>query len=86
MGTLFDQSPRNYKYVDITDVEKKLLELDALAARLGCELSEVIDVAKILEMERRNSLFADNGDVWDEQIGGIGEILQDIANIMRSKD
>ena len=37
-----------------------------------------MQAAKILEMKRKNDLYVNNGDAFDEQLAGFGEILKDL--------
>ena len=80
MGTLLEQKPRNYKSVEIEQVEERLKEFKDIADVNKVSLSDVIATAKILELERRNNLFVANGDIHDEQMSGLGEILNGIKD------
>lgn len=76
MGTLFSQPPRDYKSV----TEYKLLGIaeacEMLVKRKGVSFDQALQIYEIAEIARRNDLFATNGDIWDEQIAGIGQILE----------
>jgi len=78
MGTLLEQKPRNFRKVETKDVEERLKEFISIAKSHKVSLSDVINTAKIMEQERSNDLFAANGDIHDEQMMGIGEILTNI--------
>lgn len=41
-------------------------------------VTDVIAAANVLELRRKNDLDVDNGNIFDEQMAGIGHILNDI--------
>ena len=84
MGTLLSQPIRRRLTVNQAEVESFLEEAHGLSKRFNISIEAVLDVYKILEMKRRNDLFADNGDIHDEQMQGIGECLQAITNSIDS--
>ena len=69
MGTLFDQSERDHFPVNFDEHEELCERFRATSAM------EKLKVFEIMEYSRRTDALIDNGDRWDEQIGGIGEIL-----------
>jgi hypothetical protein len=40
----------------------------------------VISASRVLELKRQNELYVNNGDAFDEQIAGIGELLQKLSD------
>ena len=42
----------------------------------------VLAAVGVLELRRQNDLYVDNGEVFDEQIGGIGRLLQQIIEVL----
>ena len=76
MGTLFDQSERDHFIVNFDEHEELCERFGATSAM------EKLKVFEIMEYSRRTDALIDNGDRWDEQIGGIGEILKDISVVM----
>jgi len=82
MGTLLEQKPRNYKSVESAQVEEKLKDFMRIAKVHKVVLHDVIKTARILEIERANNLFVANGDIHDEQMTGLGEILIEIKDCM----
>ena len=80
MGTLFDQQPRDYKTVSPDHIEAFIDDAARIAKKYKLSVAEVIESAKVLEMERQNSLYAANGDAWDEQLAGFGELLSRLAS------
>lgn len=77
MGTLFKQEPRNDYRVD--DLSQFLEEAVKLAKQHSIPISDVIAAKHALELERRNNLYRANGDAFDEQVAGIGELLKSMA-------
>ena len=59
-------------YDEIRDI-KKISEVT------GLSFEQVLSVYKLLELRRKNDLYLHNGDAFDEQISGIGSILEKIA-------
>lgn len=83
MGTLFKQSERNSFKVSKSDAENFLKEAIDLAKKHKVEVSDVIEIFKILELKRKNDLYHWNGDTFDEQMAGIGELLKEANGILR---
>jgi hypothetical protein len=79
MGTLFSQSPRIYHEVDYKDLQSETEELLSLAKEYSITLDQAIAIRRVLEIRRTNQLYINDRDTWDEQIAGIGEILQRVA-------
>lgn len=84
MGTLFNQPPRDFRYTSLKDVKDRVEELQKIGKELKCDLKDVIAAADNLERQRRNDLYTSNGDAWDEQIGGIGDILKNLVDAIRT--
>lgn len=80
MGTLFKQEPRNDYRVD--DLPEFLEEAVKLAKQHSIPVSDVIAAKQALELERRNNLYRANGDAFDEQLAGLGEIVKSIAEAL----
>ena len=82
MGTLHDQPIRNsHRYTD-EQISSFIEDVQNFSNGSDLSISEVLKVFEIKEMERRNNLLQSEGDIWDEQISGIGEILQRIASAL----
>ncbi|MBD2043479.1 hypothetical protein [Microcoleus sp. FACHB-672] len=93
MGTLFDQPERNHRRVTDSELDAFLSDAVKLAKKHSINVAEVIKAKGVLELERRNDLYVNNGDSFDEQMSGFGEILQemvstleDLRNELSSKD
>ena len=80
MGTLYSQKPRDLRTSHTTDsLDGYIAMLVKLAKKHGISVSDAIAAADMLERQRFNYLYVDNGDTFDEQMAGIGEELQRIA-------
>ena len=79
MGTLFDQQPRNHRDVNEAKLDDFLSTVVRLSQEHEIAVSDVIAARRVLELERRNGLYIDNGDAFDEQIGGVGKLLQSLT-------
>lgn len=82
MGTLFDQESRG-KHDGVNQTEL-LFRLKILMDEHDMSMANAIEFMKVLEMNRTNNLYRNNGDAWDEQIAGIGKILENISDAIRS--
>ncbi|CCQ64077.1 conserved hypothetical protein [Crocosphaera watsonii WH 0402] len=45
-------------------------------------MSDVIAAKSALEQERSNNLYVKNGDTFDEQMAGFGELIQELNRVM----
>ena len=57
-----------------------------IAKESSLPIETVIEAARVLEMKRANDLQVANGDIFDEQIAGIGEVLQQIVAAINPGD
>ncbi|MBR8534413.1 hypothetical protein KDU71_02490 [Carboxylicivirga sediminis] len=80
MGTLQQQPPRNYSKIDENRLETFIEEINEVAQNTGVSLETALKAREILEIERRNDLFVANGDIHDEQMGGFGDLLENLTN------
>ena len=80
MGTLHNQPGRNYKRISDEDISQFIEDVQNFVAGSDLSADQVLKCYEIKELQRRNDLFAANGDIWDEQISGIGECLDRISN------
>jgi hypothetical protein len=79
MGTVFNQPKRDSFTISKKDVDFFLDNALELAKKYKIELSNVISAYKVLELKRKNDLSHRNGDIFDEQVAGIAEILQALS-------
>ncbi len=81
MGTLGGQPPRNEFHRDLDSFLKDLADL---CKKHDVAMETVIEAKKVLELERQNNIAVQNGDYHDEQMGGLGDILQQISGAIES--
>lgn len=82
MGTLFEQSPRNYRHVEYGQLSEELSIVKGLAEEHEVSVQDVIRLKHTLELERRNNLMVDDRDRHDEQMAGIGELLREVKEAL----
>lgn len=80
MGTLFNQPVRDYRRVSSDHLDSFLTDIAALSKKHGVSVSDAIAAARVLELARRNDLYVSNGDIFDEQMAGLGELLEKISS------
>ena len=80
MGTLQDQQPRNYYRVTGPEINLLISEILTTAENFDITFDQALNIYNLAEKRRRNDLFVANGDIWDEQIGGIGDIFSSWFN------
>jgi len=84
MGTLFEQSPRNWCKRDSSSIVLNEIKLmHDLALKTGKTYGEVLETCKMLEMRRKNDLYVSNGDNFDEQMAGFGKLLKHFNETFR---
>ncbi len=76
MGTLFDQAERDYKRLSSVDVDDFLTIALDLARKHNIDVATVVAAKHALELQRKNDLYVANGDAFDEQVAGLGEIAE----------
>jgi hypothetical protein len=84
MGTLFNQEPRNHLHVEASNLDEFLSSAVKLSQKHKIPVSDVISASRVLELSRRNDLYVNNGDAFDEQVAGIGELLQKLSDAVES--
>lgn len=82
MGTLFSQPEREIKKITIQDIDNFLSAACELASKHKIDVKDVIAAKNALEMSRRNDLYVINGNVFDEQMAGFGDILKEIHDAL----
>ncbi len=75
MGTLQNQQPRNYYRVSGHEINYLIKEVKKIAENFDITFDQAFNIYNLAEKRRRNDLFVANGDIWDEQICGIGDIF-----------
>ena len=78
MGTVFKQTERKYHRVTPEDVRNFVEEFDLVGSITRGRAT--LEIIKLLEYRRRTDFLVDNGDRWDEQIGGLAMVLDNGLN------
>lgn len=76
MGTLFNQNPRNMRRFHEADIMNEISLLKDLSKAMDITYDQVVDTCRMLELRRRNDLYVNNGDTFDEQMAGLGILLE----------
>ena len=84
MGTLFSQKERNYCTVEDSHLDAFIAVIVKLSKKHGISVAEVIAAKEVLESERKNDLYVRNGDAFDEQMAGFGELLQQLISAIEN--
>ncbi|OAI63965.1 hypothetical protein RSP795_06525 [Ralstonia solanacearum] len=84
MGTLYDQEPRDHRRVALDDLDSFLSAANELAKQHKISVADVIAAKAALEAARASDLYVRNGDVFDEQMMGVGQLLQDLSDAIGS--
>lgn len=84
MSTLFTQAPREFNRIAFDDLDDFLVDALKLAEKYDVTVADVIATKHALELKRKNDLYVANGDAFDEQLAGFGEILKEIHDALHS--
>ena len=76
MGTLGNQPCRSRYEFDDFNLANRAAALTKLAKETGVSVDTLIKLEIAMELNRLNSILIENGDKMDENLAGIGEILQ----------
>ena len=79
MGTMSKQPERNDHAVSVAQLQDFIDIIAEVAKTSKVSPELVVAAARVLEMRRTNDLRAANGDIFDEQVAGLGELLERIA-------
>lgn len=80
MGTLFDQPVRKRHQIDSEELLYEIETIKYVAKKSRLDIDKVIDIYKAASINRFIDCYVSNGDVFDEQMAGFGEILNEIKN------
>lgn len=87
MGTLFNQEPRSrhctFGWKEESGFDEVYNSIKEKQKKYGLSFDQALEVAKLSEEIRRADCGLDDLDAKDEQIAGIGEIFQDLVNVIR---
>lgn len=78
MGTLFSHGPRPYHSVNQNDVVSFIKEIKHIIKVTGYTFNDVMRIYEYLEYQRQNDIAIDDGDFMDENLSGIGHILEEM--------
>ncbi len=76
MGTLGNQPCRSRYEFDDFNLANRATALTKLAKETGVSVDTLIKLEIAMQLNRLNSILIENGDKMDENLAGIGEILQ----------
>ena len=76
MGTLGNQPCRSRYEFDDFNLSNRAAALTKLAKETGVSVDTLIKLEIAMQLNRLNSILIENGDKMDENLAGIGEILQ----------
>jgi hypothetical protein len=82
MGTVYNQSERNYRQTTEKNVELFCQEFGINPYHTDPMVR--LRVLEVMEYKRRTDFLIDNGDRWDEQIAGIAKCLDRIADALEN--
>ena len=78
MGTLGNQPPREKFDASIDTLDYFLVDAIELAKKHKISLDSVVNAKHAMELARQNNLMVQHGDYFDEQMGGLGSLLEKI--------
>lgn len=79
MGTLHSQPERKPLRITKDNIYDEIRDIKKISAVTDLSFDQVLSVYELLEIRRKNDLYLHNGDAFDEQISGIGSILEKLA-------
>ena len=82
MGILGNQQDRSTFAYSEGSVIDLLNEIKNVARSTGLSADQVLKAYEIKEYERRTNAYIENGDFIDEQMGGFGELLEEIKRAL----
>jgi len=85
MGTLLNQPVRKSNSIQDHHIHNAIADIRKIEKEGDFDTNQAIKVYETLVLERKNDLYQANGDVHDEQLAGIGEILTDISKSIQNK-
>ncbi len=76
MGTLKDQPPRKYQSLISTEPDIAISQIKDFIVKHKITFEQAIMFFQLLENSRKNTIYVDNGNIFDEQMSGFGKILE----------
>lgn len=86
MGTLFEQPPRNLYHVEERNLMIAIELIKKAATQSKLDIKTVVEIYKSEVLNRFINCYVANGNIFDEQISGIGKILSDISHSIDKTD
>jgi hypothetical protein len=83
MGTIFEQPVRKWASFEMTHVDNLLNEVTSLSKKHNITPADVLKAYEVMEMSRTNDLYVNNGNIHDEQMKGIGELLLEVSHSLQ---
>lgn len=80
MGTLFEQPPRKLRGIEEKDLLIAINLIKTAAAKTNTDIKIVSEIYKAEVLNRYIDCYVDNGNIFDEQMSGIGNILLNISH------
>lgn len=77
MGTLGNQKSHNHFSVTEEDLTERIKDFQSIAMRSGVSLDLVVQLEISMQLNRLNSILIESGDHLDENLAGIGKILEE---------
>jgi hypothetical protein len=84
MGTIFKPTERKVETLDFGKVVQTIRSENNRGAHQNLTPSEIIETLKYIEMKRANDLALLDGHIFDEQMIGIGKLLESINEKLES--
>lgn len=83
MGTLFEQPNREHCFINEDNINDFFTEVKRVSEQFKMSKTDVIQGFKVLELCRRNELYLNNGDAFDEQMTGFGELFKELIGTLQ---
>lgn len=75
MGTLEHQLNREKRRMTLLEQDNYIVEIKELSKKHKLTVSEVTEILKVIQYDRFNEIYIDNGDIFDEQMSGLAKLL-----------
>ena len=86
MGTICTQAARQLREVDSYRKDELFKEIKDLSKKHKLPTNEIIKGLQLLEDERKNKLYIDSGDNFDECMCGISQSIESISRALEDKN
>jgi hypothetical protein len=83
MGTLFEQPQRKTLYTNDSDILALIEDVKTISKKTGWSVDQVLRAYEIKETERRTTFMVQNGDIHDEQMSGLGKLIQEMTSALQ---